>query len=105
MHGQLAKISEDKHGGARRLTGRRWAMPKYKVVLNCGDEAVEEEDEVFNSSDSADGHGQHAASCCYEGAEMLRLSPDHGEYHRGLVVLSASLLLRLVQNASCIYHY
>ncbi len=53
-------------------------MP-YKVIMLYSDGTEEEEDEIFETIEEANEHGEYCCSCFHQGGETLSLS-NPGDY-------------------------
>ena len=54
-------------------------MPRYKIIMQYPDGVNEEQDEVFETEESAVEYANYLVSCSQVGAEILNLS-NPGDY-------------------------
>ena len=54
-------------------------MPRYKIIMQYPDGVNEEQDEVFETEESAEEYANYLVGCSQVGAEILNLS-NPGDY-------------------------
>ena len=54
-------------------------MPRYKIIMQYPDGVNEEQDEFFETEESAEEYANYLVSCSQVGAEILNLS-NPGDY-------------------------
>ena len=54
-------------------------MAKYKIILHYSDGTSEEEDDIFDSEQSAADYANYLIGCAQTGAEILHMS-NPGDY-------------------------